>query len=122
MTNLEKLTMCRQSLMDIREQEAEVALLEKLTPEGTAEKAELERQLRCAREMLTIRRKIYPWRMDTARKVVDRLTGRDRQVIWMYYVLGMTIREISKETGRVYRDVLRKKSRALKALEEENHE
>lgn len=116
MTGIEKLVLCRQALEAIRAARDEVAMLRAIKPDD-AEREAVERQLGYAAQVLQIRRKMYPCRMDAAMMVLSRLESVERTVLWRYYVLGETIRAISDGIGLNYRDVQKRKANGLAAVE-----
>lgn len=127
MTGMETLRLCRASLEAMDRQAADVEMLKGLCDAEVNQQTmeQIIRQREQSGEVLRGQKQMYTMRSNDALKVLRRLQGREKRVLWMYYVLGMTIKTISANMGLNYRDVLKCKAKAIKTLEdteEDEHE
>lgn len=118
MTAMETLRLCRAAMLAAKQQVEEVRMLRALTASSCEEQAQIGLQLREAEAALAVRKRLYSMRAQAATTALLSLDGRDKQVLWMYFVLGFTIKQISGHLHLNYRDVLKYKAKAIKILEE----
>lgn len=119
MTGMETLRLCRAALRASMEQQTEVRMLRAMVPGSPEERAQIARQLADAEAALAAQKRLYAMRAQDAAKVLLGVEGREKQVLWMYYVLGFTIKRISEHLKLNYRDVLKCKAKAIQTVEEE---
>lgn len=113
-----RLELCREALVSIRRQQADIELLRALEPQGEEEALAIRAQLQRSQELLMTQRRQYPDRLSLAMCTIDGLTGMERNVLWSYYVLGLSNTETAERLHYDVREVVRKKKTALARLDD----
>ncbi len=113
-----RLELCREALVALRRQQADIEQLRTLEPQGAEEALAIRAQLRRSQALLTAQRRQYPERLSLAMRAIDGLTGMEHKVLWCYYVMGLSNTETAERLHYDVREVVRKKKTALTRLEE----
>lgn len=107
---------CRESVLLMRQQEATLIQLVNINAQSSAERDVLAGQIEGLRGMLDGTRNWYRDNVVKAVCELSGLSGRDYDVLCMYYVIGLSIAEISRKLQCNIRTVTRRKARALALL------
>ena len=114
----QRLELCRETLVAIRRQQADITALTALSPRTAEEELAIADQLRRSRALLAEIRRLWPVRLAMAMQVLDGVQGMEYKCLWCYYVLGLSNREVSQRLQYDYREVVRRKTEGLEKLEE----
>lgn len=107
---------CRESVLLMRQQEATHAHLMGIQALSQIELKALLQQVEGMQVLLEGTRKQYQRDVVEAVRALAVLKGRDYDILCMYYVIGLSLREISKRLQCNIRTVTRGKARAMAAL------
>lgn len=116
MNRVSVLEQCKAALMAVRAQEDVVEGLQDAPLPQNAPVWELRMQ--AAQCTLAESRRHYDAIYPVALGALDGLAGREYDVLWRYYVMGQTTREIARCRKEAHRTITRAKAQGLKRLEE----
>lgn len=110
---------CREIVLLMRQQESTLVHLKGVKAVSLEEEGALSLQAEGLQTMLEGTRERYRRAVVEAVCALGGLTGRDYDVLCMYYVLGLSLGVISQRLQCTVRTVSRSKARALASLEDE---
>lgn len=118
MNRVSVLEQCKAALMAVRAQEEVVEGLQEapLPQNALVWKLRVQEAERTLAQTRSHYNAIYP----VALGALDGLAGREYDVLWRYYVMGQTTREIARCRKESHRTITRAKAQGLKRLEEEH--
>ena len=115
MNRVSVLEQCKAALMAVRAQEGVVEGLQDAPLPQNAPVWQM--RVDAAQRTLEASRRHYDTIYPVALGALDGLVGREYDVLWRYYVMGQTTREIARCRREAHRTITRAKAQGLRRLE-----
>ena len=116
MSDVELVMMCRDRLKDMRRRTEEIDLLKRSRAQLPEAGAYLDETIQAAEGTLRSLRKEFPVLVARAMDVLQRLPRKERRVLMLYYVTGLSLKEVSNEVHYSTRHVQKIKQAGLNKL------
>jgi len=115
-SDVELVMMCRDRLIDMRRRTEEIELLKRSREQLPEASAYLDETIREAEGTLRSMRREFPVLVGRAMDALKRLPRQERRVMMLYYVVGLSLKEITNEVHYSVRHVQKMKKAGLDML------